>query len=84
MAEPTGKHVGNTCLHCKRSLRAHFEIQHVNPDRQDPKPPPIVRVCSIKCLMGWAYAYTARRGTQGIMMFKNAINKITQTVKGKD
>lgn len=83
MAQPTGANAPLTCLQCKNTLKAYFEIRHINPKREGDKPPPVVLLCSIKCVFGWAYAYTTRRGMQGIATLKSMLDNFGQITKGR-
>ena len=81
MPEQTGdQQVANICANCKDALTSYFAITYVG---RDGKPrPQSVRVCSIRCLIGWAYRYVAQQGVKGVMMAKSVIDRITQTMKG--
>jgi len=63
------------CVHCKHVLdRGHYEIRHVNAAGQ--AAPHEIRVCSLLCLVHWAYNYGIRRGFQGFAMLKNIITAL--------
>lgn len=79
MAEPTGEHA-KTCQHCKHVLVSYFEIKYV--DRNGNARPQVVRVCSMKCMLGWAYAYIGAQGARGIAAFRQILARIGQSARG--
>lgn len=61
------------CAHCKKPVVAHFKIEKVNGDGKSGS---AVIVCSLVCLVQWAYEYGAQRGTQGVFLAKHALTQV--------
>lgn len=62
------------CANCRDRLdRGYFEITQY--DRSGTAKGS-VRVCSLKCIIQWAYTYAVNRGVQGIAMARNAIQNL--------
>jgi hypothetical protein len=51
------------CLHCKAPLTGFFEVVQHKADGATSKP---VRVCSILCLLQYAYNFMLRQGAVGV------------------
>jgi hypothetical protein len=71
MSEPEAPTI---CLYCKRELRGFYEIKHVKPDGSTS--PKLVRVCSVVCLIQWAYRYGVSLGVRGLAGLHALITKI--------
>ena len=69
------------CAHCKRALTSRFEITQYNTAGS---PKLNVNVCSLICLVQWAYRYAAYQGQRGIDAVKNAFAQIQNALKGSN
>jgi hypothetical protein len=65
-----------TCANCQREPKTYFEIRHYRDGTPSPK---TVCVCSIVCLMRWAYSYGMQKGIAGVVNLQMLI----ETLKGK-
>ncbi len=59
------------CRQCQRALRGYYEIKHIKPDGSTS--PKQVRVCSVLCLIQWAYSYGVQLGARGLGMVRTAV-----------
>lgn len=67
------------CAHCKQRLGACFEVTKINAMGGRVGS---VRVCSLKCLINWAYTYGIRRGAEGVNILKTTFQEILKLLKG--
>ncbi len=67
------------CAHCKQRLGACFEVTKIDAAGTNKG---AVRVCSLKCLINWAYTYGIRRGSEGVTILKTAFQEISKLLKG--
>lgn len=63
------------CSACQRLLtdsprRGYYRVTAVDQHGHDKG---VVTVCSIYCLMQWAYGFAARQGARGAMMLQGAL-----------
>jgi hypothetical protein len=68
-----------TCVHCKKNMAGYFEVTRVENSGARRG---TVRVCSLVCLLNWAYALTLKRGVQGAQLIRNAFISISEALKG--
>ena len=68
------------CQQCRKNLRSYFQISKIDANGQ--RAPKNVRVCSLVCLVQWAYNYGVQQGLHGIGMARNLLESITNTVRG--
>lgn len=69
------------CVSCRNPLRAYFAITYTN--RAGDTHPDTVRVCSVRCLLSWAYAHALQKGLQGFMQLRTVVDRAQELVKGK-
>ncbi len=73
----------NICIQCKNGFpRGYFQITKIKADGSEEGS---VCVCSIICLIQYAYAYAGRLGQRGLAGVENVIKKIAgafQQLKG--
>lgn len=69
------------CAHCKRPLTSRFEITQYNAQGSETIH---VNVCSLICLVQWAYRYAAYQGQRGINAVKNALTQLGNALKGSN
>ncbi len=60
-----------TCPVCKRAFAGFYEVVHHKPDGTTS--PKAVRVCSILCLLRWAYNYMVTRGMYGLAQLQSML-----------
>jgi len=59
----------NACVTCKKPLAGHYLVSAVDPQGTTKG---TIQVCSIFCLVQWAYGFAARQGARGAMMVQAA------------
>jgi hypothetical protein len=69
-----------TCAKCRKHVRAHFAVQRVN--AQGVQTVAIV-VCSVSCLIGWAYTYATMASTMAMGQVRNTLAGLIDAVKGR-
>jgi hypothetical protein len=69
------------CAHCQRPLTSRFEITQYNSTGAQTIH---VNVCSLICLIQWAYRYASYQGQRGIAAIKNAFTQIGNALKGSN
>ena len=67
------------CLSCRQPLQSHFQIVHYDASKT---PTMTVTVCSIKCLVTWAYEYATLTGVKAVYQTKSFITGIVDMLKG--
>jgi hypothetical protein len=74
---PAQEPAAPTCANCGNGLtgrQGHYEVKHIRADGSTA--PKAIRVCSILCLIRWAYNYMVRRGVQGVAMAKQMFDNL--------
>lgn len=68
-----------TCAHCGKPVTGRFQI-----DRYDASGAlkMSVTVCSLLCLVQWAYTHGVMKGFQGAFAAKNAFQQLLDSIKG--
>ena len=67
------------CSTCKRILGDYFEVTRHTVDGTATGS---VRVCSLLCLINWAYAYGAHRATGAIKGVRDAVARLGASIRG--
>ena len=67
------------CETCKARLVAYYQLNRIEASGATQG---TVDVCSIICLVKWAYTYGAQRTTMGVMMAKHVIGSALSSLRG--
>ena len=67
------------CVQCKRYLGDCFEVTRYSATRENKGS---VRVCSLLCLINWAYFYGTQRVAAGIQGAKEVFDRIGTALRG--
>lgn len=67
------------CVYCKKRLAQYFEITRYNTNRENKGS---VCVCSLLCMINWAYAYGATRAASAFRGAKDLFNRIGDALRG--
>ncbi len=65
------------CSTCRSTLADHFRLSRV---ARDGTVGGNITVCSLLCLVKWAYAAGAQRATMGVMLARHTIGQVSNVV----
>ena len=70
-----------TCAYCKKPppSEGYFDVVRRN---SQGAPAGTVSVCSLLCLVQWAYAFSVQRGVQMVASAKDVIDRVIGALKG--
>jgi hypothetical protein len=69
-----------TCAKCQRALRSHFKIERVHHSGSTTVS---ASLCSIPCVISWAYGYATMVGMMGAAKAKSLIDTVLDALQGK-
>ena len=67
------------CAKCNNPLDTYFKVERVG---RDGKPTTTVNVCSLACLVQWAYDYATTAGVKLVMAAHGAVQTTKSVVGG--
>ncbi len=68
-----------TCAKCQKPLTSRFEIKRFDADG---RPVLAVALCSISCLIPWAYQYATFAGTMAVGQVRHQVSRLLGALKG--
>jgi hypothetical protein len=68
-----------TCLFCDKPSKTYFRVSRTNSTGAENGK--AVFLCSILCLIRWAYAYGVKRGVEGVATIQGAIGRLVSAAK---
>lgn len=69
-----------TCAKCQKPLQARFEIKRFDAREQQTI---AVAVCSVSCLVQWAYQYATFASTMAVGQVRHQVGRLLDALKGK-
>lgn len=67
------------CAKCQKPLTSHFQLSRVDVHG---KASSTIQLCSIVCVLQYAYAYGTLRSVQGALAVKNTVTGLIAAIRG--
>jgi hypothetical protein len=68
-----------TCQQCSNAMSSHYQLNHINTTGAVDG---TVSVCSLICVVRFAYSYGTQRGAMGAMAIKQTVTQLLAALKG--
>jgi hypothetical protein len=69
-----------TCAKCQKPLRSYFKVERIAADGNTTIS---AALCSIPCVIGWAYGYATVVGMMGAAKAKGVVDQVLELLRGK-
>jgi len=67
------------CVFCERASSSYFKVCKTDAAGVERGKP--IYVCSILCLIRWAYGYTTKRGIESVQAVRDAVGRLVGGTK---
>lgn len=68
------------CAQCQKPLTSYFQLSRVDVHG---KTSSTIQLCSIICVLQYAYTYGTLRGVQGALAVKNTVSGLLSAIRGE-